>query len=91
MHEEPDGGETPLARLGPGRYFGEVALLRETRRTATVRDVTDVGVLGIARRDFTALVAHLPEFREALAPAAGSARREDADISPEPGTERSPG
>ena len=81
VQEQPDGGEVALARLGPGRYFGEIALMRATRRTATVRAVTDVGVLGIARRDFTALVEHLPQFRDALAPTGGPAGREGGGSS----------
>ena len=81
VKEQPDGGEVTLARLGPGRYFGEIALMRATRRTATVRAVTDVGVLGIARRDFTALVEHLPQFRDALAPTGGTAGREGGGSS----------
>ena len=85
VHEEPDGREVLLARLGPGRYFGEIALLRATRRTATVRAATDVGVLGIARRDFTALVEHLPQFREALAPASGPGGKPGAEIQPTDG------
>lgn len=68
VREEPGGTETPLARLGPGRFFGEAALLRATRRNATVRALTDVGVLTIARRDFAALAEHLPWFRETLSP-----------------------
>ncbi len=82
VREQPDGGEVALARLGPGRYFGEIALMRATRRTATVRAVTDVGVLGIARRDFTALVEHLPQFREALEPTGGTGGQEGGGSSP---------
>ncbi|HEY5630197.1 MAG TPA: FAD-dependent oxidoreductase [Candidatus Limnocylindrales bacterium] len=66
LREEADGTEVVLNRLGPGRYFGEIALLRGTRRNATVRALTEVSVLGVARRDFTALAAHLPLFRDAV-------------------------
>lgn len=72
VREGPDGGEVHLARLGPGRYFGETALLRSTRRNATVRAATDVAVLAIARRDFAALAEHLPRFMDAVAPVDGS-------------------
>jgi NADH:ubiquinone reductase (H+-translocating) len=88
VHEEPDGQETSVAQLGPGRYFGEIALLRSTRRTATVRAVTDVNVLGIARRDFTVLVEHLPQFRDILAPGGRSAGQDDAGSSTEPEADR---
>jgi NADH:ubiquinone reductase (H+-translocating) len=80
----PDGVETRLAVLGPGRSFGEAALLGATRRNATVRALTDVGVLTIARRDFAALAEHLTGFRETVAadrpePAPGSSEQASGD------------
>ena len=59
--------EQVLARLGPGKYFGEVALLNSTGRTATVRALEDVTVLSIARKDFTVLVQNLPILEHAVA------------------------
>jgi NADH:ubiquinone reductase (H+-translocating) len=63
-----NGTERSLRRLGPGRHFGELALLNDSKRTASVRAVTDTTVLAIARQDFTNLVQHLPELQEALGP-----------------------
>ncbi len=79
VREETDGGERRLATLGPGRSFGEAALLGATRRNATVRALTDVGVLTIARRDFAALAEHLTGFRESVVPD----REESAPQQPE--------
>jgi NADH dehydrogenase len=59
--------ETVLATLGPGKYFGEVALLQSSGRTATVRATEDTRVLSIARKDFTVLVQHLPMLEHAMA------------------------
>lgn len=40
------------ARLGPGDCFGELALLEQTPRTATVRAVTETVALTLSREDF---------------------------------------
>jgi NADH dehydrogenase len=59
-------GEEVLATLGPGKYFGEVALLKDSLRTATVRAAEDTSVLSIARKDFRILVEHLPMLEHAV-------------------------
>jgi alkyl hydroperoxide reductase subunit AhpC len=41
----PEGGEIELATLGPGQFFGEIGILAETRRTASVRAIDDVELL----------------------------------------------
>jgi sulfate-transporting ATPase len=48
----PEGDEIQLETLGPGRFFGEVGLLAETRRTATVRATDDVELLALSWREF---------------------------------------
>jgi peroxiredoxin 2/4 len=48
----PEGDEIELATLGPGQFFGEVGLLAETRRTATVRAIADVDLLVLSWREF---------------------------------------
>jgi MFS family permease len=53
---------------GPGEYFGEIALLRGGRRTATVRALEPVRVLALARDDFLeGIGAHVRSAREAEA------------------------
>ena len=48
----PDGDEVKLARLGRGQFFGEVGILAETRRTATVRAIDDVELLALSWQEF---------------------------------------
>jgi NADH dehydrogenase len=55
-----------LAKLGRGEYFGEMALLQQTRRNATVRCVEPMDVLALPKRDFSALAANLPELRKSF-------------------------
>ena len=45
-----------LSRLGPGSYFGEVALISDRVRTASVVAATDVQLLVMMFTDFRAFV-----------------------------------
>jgi CRP-like cAMP-binding protein len=49
--------ETPIATLGPGAAFGEMALLSGAPRTATVRAETDADLLRIDKEEFDRLIA----------------------------------
>jgi voltage-gated potassium channel len=49
-------GKKEPVRLGVGQFFGEVALLRRTRRTATVTALTRTNLLGLDAHDLHALM-----------------------------------
>jgi len=48
----PDGDAVKLARLGRGQFFGEVGILAETKRTATVRAATEVELVSLTWQQF---------------------------------------
>jgi CRP-like cAMP-binding protein len=62
----PDGQETEVARLGPGSFFGEFALLNDQRRHATVSSVGDVELFEISRQLMEEIAAAHPEVLQTL-------------------------
>jgi NADH dehydrogenase len=59
----PGRGEQPLRRLGVGDCFGEIALVSDMARSATVRAVSATNVLAVDREAFQAMFSTLPPLR----------------------------
>jgi len=59
-----DGTEVRVARIGAGEFFGEIGILSNTPRTATVRAVTAMDTLSIHRGYLTPLLAYMPGWKE---------------------------
>lgn len=55
------------ATLGRGEFFGERALLRSDRHTASARAVTPIDLLVMSGMDFVALATSSTHFGELLA------------------------
>ena len=57
-----------IRTLGPGDFFGEIALLEDTPRTATVVAKTPLRFFVLTRQSFRSMLAHQPELeRKVLA------------------------
>ncbi|HPU38560.1 MAG TPA: cyclic nucleotide-binding domain-containing protein [Microthrixaceae bacterium] len=55
-----------VATLGPGAYFGEVALLDAVTRTASIVATTDMTLEVIDRRGFNTLLDDLPRLSRSM-------------------------
>jgi CRP-like cAMP-binding protein len=65
-----DQDGTEMARLGPGDFFGEMAILGRGKRVATVTATTETTVLSIFGLEFRRLEAELPAVAQRIRDAA---------------------
>ena len=66
--QDRGGNEAKLGTLGPGDVFGEMALLDEFPRSATVRAIEPTTALGIQRWHFRGILESHPQIALALLP-----------------------
>jgi len=55
-HREPDGSQVVINRFGPGDYFGEIGILNDARRAATIRAKTSLELMALDRDAFANLL-----------------------------------
>ena len=55
-------GDTPIARLGKHELVGEIAILIDVPRTATVRSLTELKTLVISKDLFSRMLDEFPEI-----------------------------
>jgi CRP-like cAMP-binding protein len=68
-----------VATLGPGQYFGELALLDRGARSATVTAETPMNLLILGQREFSAILDEVPGLaHKLLSIMAGRLREADA-------------
>lgn len=76
-----------IAGLGAGDFFGEMALLDEERRVATVRAASPMRLLVMTRRSFRSIDRSMPQVHAAVS-AAIRARRSAAPEATAGGADR---
>ena len=59
-------GENVVARLGAGELFGEMALLNQTTRNATIRCAKPMNVWSLPKADLALLAEGMPDLRRSL-------------------------
>jgi CRP-like cAMP-binding protein len=56
VYIDKSGQKEEICTLGPGDYFGEMAILRSNRRTASIVAINDVKLLGMDKKDFNRFI-----------------------------------
>ncbi len=73
MMSDAEGKEVILSILGPGEFFGEMGLIDDSPRSASVVGIEPCELLSIAKRDFNKCLAE--NFEMAMAVMRGLVRR----------------
>ena len=76
LREHADGRVITLARFGPGDIFGELAMLDDQRRSATIQALDELEVIAILGPDMRRLLGEHPEISVKLIASLGQRLRE---------------
>jgi CRP/FNR family transcriptional regulator len=77
--EHPDGRSITLAQFGPGEIFGELAMLGQEPRSATVESLEETQAIAILGPDMRRLLREHPEISVKLIASLGRRLREAND------------
>jgi CRP/FNR family transcriptional regulator, cyclic AMP receptor protein len=73
-------GNRRVNQLGPGDFFGEISLIKQSPRTATVLATSPVRALVITDRSFRSLLDHQPQIQGKVMSALAARLGPDADL-----------
>jgi CRP/FNR family transcriptional regulator, cyclic AMP receptor protein len=73
-------GNRRVNQLGPGDFFGEISLIKQSPRTATVLATSPVRALVITDRSFRSLLEHQPQIQGKVMSALAARLGPDADL-----------
>jgi CRP-like cAMP-binding protein len=66
ISRQVDGQEVEISRREPGEYFGEIALLQNRPRTATITASIDTLLLSLDAEQFQELTSHFMQLGETI-------------------------
>ncbi|HEY5319051.1 MAG TPA: DHA2 family efflux MFS transporter permease subunit [Solirubrobacteraceae bacterium] len=84
VYESPSGASERLRDLGRGSIVGELALLSQSGRSASVRCRRDAELLRLSRERFTAMLEHSPGFGAAVSRVLGAQLQRSRGLDAEP-------
>ena len=82
--QPPDGLDAVIDYLGPGDFFGEVGLLHQSRRMATVRAETAVDVMAMDYQTFRTWIEGSPLVAQEIQALAAQRTRDTGPLDPAP-------
>jgi cyclic nucleotide-binding protein/type II/IV secretion system protein/type II secretion system (T2SS) protein E len=62
LEDRHAGFEQAVLKLGPGQSFGEISLLNESPRSATVKAIEPTVCIALAKKSFDSLLRQIPEL-----------------------------